>query len=347
MREGAVTYDEVIRAAIRILREGKNITKPLIRERLGNRGSHTTIQKHLDSWRETLTESDLEVLPPSIPVELTPHLEAFWDAATTLVESSLSDEWARANTAICAAEEKSAAAVLDRDQWEIYARDKDGDLIRKNGEIKDLRQQLAKIDERLRIRDVENEGLQDRLDAKDRAIASEREAMDERIDMLETKHQRNLETTQARWDIERQRLEEEAEAAKARAALEIRRSDQHEIFFLNEVRKARDETERARTIGEEAAARHEQEMLITRRREESSSIRLGQMEERLMSCQDDREKLTENLANMRETLAQKETETAGLHDSLSLQKAAADALQEALDDLTKKVDAENGDNNAK
>lgn len=339
MKEGAITYEEVVRTAIRILREGKSISKPLVRERMGNRGSHSTIQKHLDSWRETLSESDLEVLPPSMPAELTPHLEAFWEAATSLVETSLSGEWERAKTAIKAAENEKATAIDDRDQWKQYAEDKEADIGRKNTEIEGQTRELARVEERLRVRDLEYQGLQDRLDEKDRAIAGERQAMDERIGMLTTKHQQDSEAAQARWGIERQRLKEEAEAAKARADLEIRRSDQHEIYFLGEVRKARDETELTRERGEQNVKRLEQELTITRRREESGSVRLGKMEERLYACQDEREKLVEDVGAARETLTERDTEVASLRESLVVQESAAELQKATIDDLVKELDS--------
>lgn len=335
MKEGPVTYDEVVRVAIRILREGRNITKPLVRERLGDRGSHTTIQKHLDTWRETLSESDLEVLPPAMPVELTPHLEAFWNAATSIVESNLSSEWERAKEAIDAAEHKAQVAELEREQWEVYARDKDADLVRKNDEIKDLRHQLSKVEERLSLRDIEYQGLLSKLDDKEEAMAAERETMSERLALLVSKQQQDTEALQARWDIERQRLEEEAEAAKARAALEVRRSDQHEIYFMKEIDKARTEAARARTVGEESVARVEQELLISRRREEAGSVRLGQMENRLMALQDDRDELADKSSTLRETLAIQEIELNKFRDLVVSLESEKEKLETDIKDLRK------------
>lgn len=330
MKEGPVTYDEVVRVAIRILREGRNITKPLVRERLGDRGSHSTIQKHLDTWRETLSESDLEVLPPAMPVELTPHLEAFWNAATSIVEANLSSEWERAKEAIDAAEHKAQVAELEREQWEVYAREKEADLARKNEAIIDLRHQLGKAEERLSVRDMEYQGLLSKLDDKEEAMAAERETMSERLALLVTKQQQEIEALQARWDIECQRLEEEAEAAKARAALEIRRSDDHEIYFMKEIDKARMEADRARTVGDESIARIEQELLITRRREEAGSVRLGQMEERLMELQNEREKQTDETSKLRELLATQKAKIELLTTSITSKESENITLIEAL-----------------
>ena len=335
MTGSAITYDEVVLAAVRALREGKNITKPLIRERLGNRGSHSTIQKHLNAWRETLSESDLQVLPPSMPPELAPHIEALWNAATSLVETSLAAEWLRANAVVESAEIRVLEAGKEREQWALYAHDKDLEIAHKNTEIKDLRHQVAKSEERLKIRDLEYQALQGRLDDKERAIANEREAMAERINTLETKHRQARESDETKWQADRKRLEKEAEAAKARTELEIRRSDQHEIYFLNEVRKARDETQLARERGKENVEQLNQELLITRRREESGSVRLGKIEDKLMVCQQEREAISEKAAASREMLLNKEEEARRLREYLDLEKSKAGSLEASINELLK------------
>lgn len=319
MKEGAVTYDEVVRAAIGLLREGRNISKPLVRERVGNRGSHSTIQRHLDAWRETLTTSDLEVLPPSMPPELMQHVEAFWNAATGIVEEKLSDEWSRAKASIETANQLREAADLNRDQWQEYAREKDTQLTQKDSEIVQYQQRLRTAEDRLRVRDQEYQGLLDRLDAKDRAMKSEREAMAERIDLLESRHQQELEAAESRWGAEREKLQDQAKAAIERAELEVSRSDKHEVYFLNEVAKARDETEKTRERYEASITRLEQELVITRRREESNSVRLGQMEERLMTAQDqsesqqaDKEAILTELSEAKDVIARLEKENVEL-----------------------------------
>jgi chromosome segregation ATPase len=321
MKSGAITYAEVVRAAIRILREGQNISKPLIRERLGNRGSHTTIQKHLDGWRESLTTSDLEVLPPSMPPELMPHIEALWSASTALVEDKLADEWARAKQAVEAAEQTRDTALLERDQWQDYAKETAAELATRDTEIVQYQNRLATTEDRLRIRDQEYQGAVDRLTEKDRAIENERQSMKERIELLESRHKQDMEAAESRWDAEREKLQEQAEAAKERADLEIKRSDSHEVYFLNEVAKARHETEATRERCERDVARLEQDLNITRRREESSSVRLGKMEERLMAAEDEataasseKTAAVAELARVRELLVAAEEERRQLSD---------------------------------
>ena len=290
MKEGAITYDEVVRAAIQILREGRNIAKPLIRERLGDRGSHSTIQKHLDTWRESLETSDLEVLPPTMPPELIHHVEAFWNASTALVENKLADEWARAKQAVEIAEQARDTAVFERDQWQDYAKEKDLEIAARDSEIAQYGERLAATEDRLRIRDQEYQGAVDRLTEKDRAIENERQSMKERIELLESRHQQDMEAAESKWDGEREKLQEQAKAAIERAELEVSRSEKHEIYFLGEARKARDETDAVRERCEKDVQRLEQELNITRRREEAGSVRLGNMEERLMSVQDQSER---------------------------------------------------------
>jgi chromosome segregation ATPase len=277
----AITYDEVVRAAIRLIREGQNITKPAIRERLGNRGSHSTIQKHLDTWRETLSSSDVEVLPPSMPPELAEHLEAFWNAAVSLVEDNLAGEWDRAKQSVEVAEAEKQAALEEMDRWQEYVQEKDVELAQHVLETEQVSKQLRATEERLQTRDQEYQALLDRLDAKDRMMADERQAMQERIELIESRHKQELEAAQSSWEAEKERLQEQASTAQERAELEVRRSDQHEVYFLGEVRKARDETDQVRKEAEGRIERMEQELVISQRREEASAQRLSKMEERL------------------------------------------------------------------
>lgn len=167
-----------------------------------------------------------------MPLELAPHIETLWNAATSLVETSLAADWLRANAVVESAEIRVLEAGKEREQWALYAHDKDLEIAHMNTGINDLRHQVAKSEERLKIRDLEYQALQGRLDDKERTIANEREAMAERINTLETKHRQARESDEIKWQADRKHLEKEAEAAKARTELEIRRSDQHEIYFL-------------------------------------------------------------------------------------------------------------------
>jgi len=323
MKKSAITYDEVVRAAIQILREGQNISKPLIRERLGNRGSHTTIQKNLDGWRESLTTSDLEVLPPSMPPELMPHIEALWNASTAMVEDKLASEWVSAKQSVEDAERVRDVAHLEKDKWKDFARDKESELTGRESEIVHFKERLASLEDRLRIRDQEYQAAVDRLTEKDRAIEGERDSMKQKIELLESRHTQAMKAAESRWDAEIEKLQEQTDAAKERAQLEIRRSDSHEVYFLNEVAKARDETDRVREKSEQEVKRIEQELTITRKREESSSVRLGQMEERLMATQDqadgltaDKEELLSELATAKEDKARLEKENLRLNQAI-------------------------------
>jgi len=322
----AITYDEVVRAAIRLIRDGQNVTKPAIREQLGNRGSHSTIQKHLDAWRETLAASDVEVLPPSMPPELTEHLEAFWNAAVSLVEDNLAGEWERAKQSVETAEAEKQAAFEDRDRWQEYVREKDVELAQRASEIEQVSKRLQDTEERLQTRDQEYQALLDRMDAKDRMMADERTAMQERIELIEQRHQQELDAAKSAWEAEKERLQEQAKAAQERAELEVRRSDQHEVYFLGEVRKARDETDQVRKDAEARVTRTEQELSLSHRREEAASLRLSKMEERLLDLErryEDRGKEIESLRNVGQ-------ENEALRQDLATLTAERDQLTLAL-----------------
>jgi len=62
MGRAGVTYEEVAEAARSLIEEGRRATAAAVRERLG-RGSLTTIQRHLQTWRER--EAPVEALKKS------------------------------------------------------------------------------------------------------------------------------------------------------------------------------------------------------------------------------------------------------------------------------------------
>lgn len=84
-KTGPVTFDEVA-AAVEAHGEIPNAGK--MRALLGDRGSNTTIQKHLDAIRAARAPAPAPVAPvaPAAPAEA---LAALWSAATTAVTASV------------------------------------------------------------------------------------------------------------------------------------------------------------------------------------------------------------------------------------------------------------------
>lgn len=66
MSRKGITYEEVASAARDLIQEGKRVTAAAVRERLG-RGSMTTIQRHLQAWREN--EAPVEAVKKSMALQ--------------------------------------------------------------------------------------------------------------------------------------------------------------------------------------------------------------------------------------------------------------------------------------
>ena len=66
MGRKGVTYEEVANSAWALIQEGKRVTAAAVRERLG-RGSMTTIQRHLQAWREN--EAPVEAVKKSMALQ--------------------------------------------------------------------------------------------------------------------------------------------------------------------------------------------------------------------------------------------------------------------------------------
>lgn len=80
-RDNPVTQDEVFRACLALLQHGTNITCQAVREKMGNRGSNTTILKYIRDWRESITEGRADSIPPALPAELLDPVQAFYNIA--------------------------------------------------------------------------------------------------------------------------------------------------------------------------------------------------------------------------------------------------------------------------
>lgn len=92
-----VIFEDVASAARRLAETGERPSAPKIRRLLGDRGGMATIQKHLDSWRET--EEAKELQEPNIP-EMPEHLQGdaqtliqqIWASATAMADKDIQNE---------------------------------------------------------------------------------------------------------------------------------------------------------------------------------------------------------------------------------------------------------------
>jgi len=87
MPRAGVSYDEVAKAANQLLYQGQHPSVQRVREITGT-GSNTTINRHLDTWRESFSDKQKAVLPGSVPEDLMSPLDEFWSTALSRAEAN-------------------------------------------------------------------------------------------------------------------------------------------------------------------------------------------------------------------------------------------------------------------
>ncbi|ONF42544.1 hypothetical protein BTO32_15155 [Marinobacter lutaoensis] len=80
-RPPAITYEDVARACVRIISNRKYASVDAIYEEVGRRGSKSTILKHQKRFFDDFKNKGLTTLPSSIPEEIVPIIEDFWNQA--------------------------------------------------------------------------------------------------------------------------------------------------------------------------------------------------------------------------------------------------------------------------
>jgi len=80
-RQAPISYEDVSRAATRLIGRGAKVTIDALYEQLGRRGSRTTIHKHHKTFLKTFSEQGMTMLPSALPEALVPLVEDFWNQA--------------------------------------------------------------------------------------------------------------------------------------------------------------------------------------------------------------------------------------------------------------------------
>lgn len=283
-----VTYEEVRRAAVRRIRRAQPISADAIRTDLGDRGSKTTILKHLNSWRETLDEDNLEVLPASVPGELINELESIWNLAQTLAEDNLANYKAELEASNQQAREYAAeaqqraqaseqriveltsklnAATDDNKRLELQLEDY-------RESIAGLRAEVAELKETVGARDRQLE--QERVEAQQRqeaALTQQRQEYEAELQRINNQVQSEREGWQRR---ETELLEREA-SAKAQAEAEYDRTERQVNYWIRQVDEERQRNQSMAESYERRIKKLEADLNIAQRRGDSALQRLDQL----------------------------------------------------------------------
>jgi hypothetical protein len=231
MARTGITYDDVAQTATALLARGENPTIQRIREQLGS-GSNTTISNHLRLWQQQRREDSALSLPPSLPEQLLPALETFWQIAVEQAAATFEQERAAARREMEETRQARDEALAECRQL-VQERSTLNTELERVGTLLQQREQ-ALDDERETRRRLQSElhaagergaALEEALSESRAALAETRREHQQALTEQERKHEQQLADERQRAEAEQSRLlrqiDDERQSARAeRRALE-------------------------------------------------------------------------------------------------------------------------------
>ncbi|WP_342632815.1 DNA-binding protein [Marinobacter alkaliphilus] len=325
-REASITQNDITRAAIRLLRKGQHPSAQKVRTELGDRGSLSTIHEGLKAWRESLNDSDLDVLPAEMPKELGAPIEDFFNACMAIAESQLAEHRRKANAEIEKAAAEARQAVSRMEDLQGYAKELETKL---DGRIEQIDQLKAQNDE-IRQQRLEASNLAqqnaDRIDSLMSARDNDRKVHEREVDELKRGFERDKEALLQRIKI-----------TEDNAAADARKSEKQLDYWILEVDNERTRAKAQAEKDEHAIKRLENELFIARKKEDAMSMKISKTETALMAAQDSVESLerqvTELVENIDAVTQKKERIVQQLQDA----ESRIQEQQATIQDLTRKI----------
>ena len=269
MRPG-IGEDEVRFAAEALKVAGRTVSIIAVREKLGGRGSYTTIKRHLDSWSQSAPRE--QSTPPELPPELlssqTEALAVLWQSAIQSAREMLAEELA-----------KQARLGAEKDRALAEASD----------EITRLEKAIADRDEIEREREITKRRLED-------------EIVELRTELTSTKTQ-TIEL-KATLESSTEREQKANERAEANAALLTDTRTQ-----LNQLRDRLESIGKEKTALESKCLKldtqitaHQKEEALAHQREEYAALEKAKSNERCVALESELQTKYQELSNVLKTI---------------------------------------------
>ena len=115
MARPGITYEDVSKIVAQLLEQGLHPSIQRIREILGT-GSNSTINGHLQRWRQELGSRPKTAMSSQIPEALTSALETIWRTALEHAEATYQEQREQAAQAVAAAEQSRDQALTQANQ---------------------------------------------------------------------------------------------------------------------------------------------------------------------------------------------------------------------------------------
>lgn len=263
MGRKGVTYEDVVEAALALLRNGESATTARVHRHLGT-GSYTTISKYLREWRSRLKDSATGALPAGLPDELVEPLESLWSVARAYADQEYRDR-------IEAAEKARAKAQVALDESEdlLKTAEKSRTYWREQAEATQVQYQeviadLAKAHDRVHAET-------NRAEAAERDLAQTRDTAAARLRALrsESRHRRD----QDKQTIDNLRADLEREAD---------RHDATQQYWAKQVDQTRAEQKTTMDNLKTQIDRLNADLKIERARTQAAQARQTELERKLM-----------------------------------------------------------------
>jgi len=308
-RQPTVTYEEVVRAAFKLLQKGQNPTLESIHQLVGNKGSRTTIHKYKKQWLETMGEVDMvHLLPATVPKALMPAVDELWGLAVHEAGKAHAEDKHTLET--MAVEAKKRQESAEGELQKQYADLQELEHLRDRllDQVSSLKDQLGAREESERDLRLQLSAANNRITDLEQARETDRQHYDQLLTNEKAEHKRQLE-----------HLQQQVDDANAIKDKEIERSDREIDYCRMQVARERD-------VLRDTKAEHERATNFLERQLDARNVQNSDLQKRLDALEDqvdqERKAWTDEKATLQSTLDQ----LRGEHGALSAQLEKLDEM---------------------
>lgn len=235
MARPGITYEDVSKIVAQLLEQGLHPSIQRIREILGT-GSNSTINGHLQRWRQELGSRPKTAMSSQIPEALTSALETIWRTALEHAEATYQEQREQAAQAVAAAEQS-------RDQALTQANQVREDLAALQRRLEELQTACRELENKLLLESERRQVAETGIAAADQKIAAANRANEQ------TRQEAQITVAKLETTLEQMREDAKQQLSEAaqRLCYERERGEANEVRLLRIIDQARSDhaTERS------------------------------------------------------------------------------------------------------
>jgi chromosome segregation ATPase len=328
-RKPIVTKDSVFEAALVQFKTELKVTQAGILKIIGG-GSEETIAKYLKELKSELSERQIAIFSPDIPLGLVPVLESIYRSSLEVANTALDEERSAINKEVVIVRNDLKVAHADIQNKDSQYQELSSNIIEQAHKIEALEAVLEKTKDDLRNSGSETKILSETMDnLKEQhtisRIRAKAEANEQAMQIAKNTHEliSKLEVSEAsfkaKYDFEKHQVEFERE-----------RSNQETARLLREIDGTKEQNKLDKIAAKDTEKRFGNELDISHAREDVLSTKLGKLELTLKTKLDNLEEVESLLSDLKARLETAETAALNAEESL---KVAINEREEALSQL--------------